>query len=96
MLVKYQIPNSAIASGSVIITAIRNYETKFQSRLLYCIGDRVVTTYKNEEGIVKELSPLHTTILLDSGKELRFLKNSILSGTVAIAKIIQKKEKANQ
>jgi small-conductance mechanosensitive channel len=87
------IPNSAIASGSVIITAIRNYEAKFQSRLPYSIGDRVVTRYKNEEGIVKELSPLHTTILLDSGKEVMFLNNSILSGTVAIAKIIQKKKR---
>lgn len=85
------IPNSAIASGTVIITAIHKYEAKSQSRLPYSIGDRVVTSYKNEEGIVKELTPLHTTILLDSEKELTFLNNSILSGTVAIAKITQTK-----
>jgi small-conductance mechanosensitive channel len=84
------VPNSAIASGSVIITAIHKYESKSQSRLPYSIGDRVVTSYMNEEGIVKELTPLHTTILLDSGKELTFLNNSIFYGTVAIAKITQK------
>jgi small-conductance mechanosensitive channel len=97
------IPNSAIASGTVIITAIHRYEAKSESRLPYAIGDRVVTTYMNEEGIVKELTPLHTTILLDSGKELTFLNNSILSGIVAIAKItqpqktfVQKREKAEE
>ena len=86
------IPNSAIASGGVIITAIHKYEATSQSRLPYSIGDRVVTSYKNEEGIVKELTPLHTTILLDSGKELTFLNNSILYGNVAIAKITQNKK----
>jgi small-conductance mechanosensitive channel len=85
------IPNSAIASGSVIITAVHRQEAKYQSRLPYSRGDRVVTTYMNEEGTVKELAPLHTTILLDSGKELTFLNNSILSGTIAVAKITQTK-----
>jgi small-conductance mechanosensitive channel len=86
------IPNSAIASGAVIITAVHKYEAKSESRLPYSIGDRVVTSYMNEEGTVKELTPLHTIILLDSGKELTFLNNSILSGTVAIAKITQTKK----
>jgi len=86
------IPNSAIASGVVTITAVHKYEAKFESRLPYALGDRVVTSYMNEEGVVKELNPLHTTILLDSGKELTFLNNSILSGTVAIAKITQTKK----
>ena len=86
------IPNSAIASGAVIITAIHKYEAKSESRLPYVIEDRVVTTYMKGEGTVKELTPLHTTILLDSGKELTFLNNSILSGTVAIAKITQTKK----
>lgn len=85
------IPNSAIASGSVIITAVHKQEAKYQSRLPYSGGDRVVTTYMNEEGTVKELTPLHTTIRLDSGKELTFLNNSILSGTIAVAKITQTK-----
>jgi small-conductance mechanosensitive channel len=85
------IPNSAIASGTVIVTTVHKYEAKSQSRLPYSTGDRVVTTYMNEEGIVKELTPLHTTVLLDSGKELAFLNNSVLSGAVAIARVIQTK-----
>jgi len=95
------IPNSAIASGAVIMVALHKHEVKSLSRLPYAIGDRVVTTYMNEEGVVKELTPLHTVIALDSEKELTFLNNSVLSGTVAIAKIaqtkgvqLQKKEKA--
>jgi len=85
------IPNSAIASGTVIVTTVHKYEAKSQSRLPYSTGDRVITTYMNEEGLVKELTPLHTTILLDSGKELTFLNNSVLSGAVAIARVTQTK-----
>jgi small-conductance mechanosensitive channel len=85
------IPNSAIASGAVIMIAIHKHEAKSLSRLPYAIGDRVVSTYMNEEGVVKELTPLHTVVALDSGKELTFLNNSVLSGTVAIAKIAQTK-----
>jgi small-conductance mechanosensitive channel len=86
------IPNSAIASGVVTITAVHKHEAKSPTRLPYTVGDRVVTLYKNEEGVVKELTPLHTTVLLDSEKEITFLNNSILSGTVAIAKITQTKQ----
>jgi small-conductance mechanosensitive channel len=85
------IPNSAIASGTVIMIAIHKHEAKSLSRLPYAIGDRVVSTYMNEEGVVKELTPFHTVIALDSGKELTFLNNSVLSGTVAIAKIAKTK-----
>jgi small-conductance mechanosensitive channel len=95
------IPNSAIASGAVIMVSVHKHEVKSFSRLPYAIGDRVVSTYMNEEGVVKELTPLHTVIALDSGKELTFLNNSVISGAVAIAKIAQtknlqpkKKEKA--
>jgi small-conductance mechanosensitive channel len=87
------IPNSAIASGAVIVTAIHKYDAKSQSRLPYSVGDKVVTTYMNEEGIVKELTPLHTVILLYSGRELTFLNNSVLSGAVAVAKVTQTREK---
>jgi len=83
------IPNSAIASGTVIVTVIHKYEAKSQGRLPYATGDRVITTYMNEEGTVKELTPLHTVILLDSGKEISFLNNSVLSGAVAVAKVAQ-------
>ena len=84
------IPNSAIASGGIIITAVRKYEEPLkEGRLHYDLGDRVITSYVNEQGIVKKLTPLQTVILLDSGKEITFLNNSVLSGAVPIAKITQ-------
>lgn len=85
------IPNSAIASGAVIMVTIHKHESKSLSRLPYAIGDRVISMYMNEEGVVRELTPLHTVIVLDSGRELTFLNNSVLSGAVAIAKIAQAK-----
>jgi small-conductance mechanosensitive channel len=87
------LPNSAIASGAVVITAVHKYEAKSLSRLPYSTGDRVVTTFMNEQGVVKELTPLHTTIGLDSGKELTFLNNSVLSGSVAVARVNQGRDK---
>ncbi len=85
------IPNSAVASGGVIITSVRSPEEICQeTRLPYVVGDRVVTSYRNEEGIVKEITGFHTTVLLDSGKEIIFLNNSVLIGAVPIAKITQK------
>lgn len=83
------IPNSAIASGGVIITAIHENETLKQSRLHYLVGDRVVTSFMNEQGTVKEITAFYTVILLDSGKEISLLNNSILSGGVVVAKITQ-------
>jgi small-conductance mechanosensitive channel len=81
------IPNTAIIQGSLIVTKIPNDEAVPQTRLPYSLGDRVYTTYMNEEGVVKELTPFHTKILLDSGKELTFLNNTVLTGSVAVAKI---------
>ncbi|MCW4028566.1 MAG: mechanosensitive ion channel family protein [Candidatus Bathyarchaeota archaeon] len=81
------IPNSAIANGGVIVTAVRKPEPQQETRLHYTVGDRVITSYRNEEGIVKEVTAYHTIIQLDSGKEIEFLNTSVLSGTVAIAKI---------
>jgi hypothetical protein len=43
----------------------------------------------NEQGIVKEVTLLQTVVLLDSGKEITFLNNIVLSGSVSIAKITQ-------
>ena len=84
------IPNSAIASGGIIITAVRKYEEPLKGgRLHYAVGDRVITSYMNEQGIVKEVTPLQTVVHLDSGKEITFLNNSVLSGAVSIAKITQ-------
>ena len=84
------IPNSAIASGGIIITAVRRYEQPLkEGRLHYAVGNRVITSFMNEQGIVKEVTLLQTVVLLDSGKEITFLNNSVLSGSVSIAKITQ-------
>jgi small-conductance mechanosensitive channel len=81
------IPNTAIVQGGVIITTFPAQDTSVRGRLPYSLGDRIYTTYMNQEGLVKELTPFHTRILLDSGKELTFLNSSVLTGTVAVAKI---------
>jgi len=84
------IPNSAIASGGIVITAVRKYPVPLKTgRLHYAVGDRVITSYNNEQGVVKELTSLQTVVHLDSGKEITFLNNSVLSGSVAIATITQ-------
>jgi small-conductance mechanosensitive channel len=80
------IPNTAIVQGSVIVTKIPG-EAALPSRLPYSLGDRVFTTYMSAEGVVKEITPFYTKILLDSGKELTFLNTSVLLGSVAVAKI---------
>jgi len=87
------IPNSAIASGSVIMLSVHKHESKLISRLPYGVGDRVVSTYMSGEGVVREMTPVHTVVLLDSGRELTFLNNSVLAGSVAIAKIVQTKSR---
>jgi small-conductance mechanosensitive channel len=86
------IPNSAIANGGVIITAVRKPEVALESRLHYVVGDRIITSFRNEEGSVTEISAFNTTILLDSGKEITYLNNSILIGAVVIAKVTQPKQ----
>jgi len=83
------LPNSAIASGGVIVTAVREYQPSKGSRLPYNLGDRVITSYMNEQGVVKEITALRTVISLDSGKEITFLNTSVLSGGVPVAKITQ-------
>jgi small-conductance mechanosensitive channel len=90
------IPNSAIASGAVIITRIHSRESLSQSRLPYAQGDRVVTTYMAGEGTVTEITPIHTRVLLDSGRELLFLNSSVLAGSVAVGKITQPNLAAGQ
>lgn len=88
------IPNSAIASGSVIMVAVHKHEVASPvQRLPYCVGDRVVSTYMSGEGVVKKLTPIQTVVLLDSGRELTFLNNSVLAGSVAVAKVVEKKDK---
>jgi small-conductance mechanosensitive channel len=41
----------------------------------------------NAEGTVRELTPLYTKILLDSGREVTFLNSSVLTGLVAVARV---------
>jgi len=82
------IPNSAIASGAVIVTSVRKYDEPLKTgRLHYAVGDRVITSFMNEQGIIKEVTLLQTVVQLNSGKEITFLNNSVLSGSVSIAKI---------
>jgi hypothetical protein len=56
------------------------------------VGDRVFTTFLNAEGVVVSLDPIHTRIRLDSGRELLFLNNSVLSGSVAVARVYEEKQ----
>jgi len=81
------IPNTAIVQGGVIVTKVPANETVTQGRLPYSVGDRVYTTYMNAEGTVRELTPLYTKILLDSGREVTFLNSSVLTGLVAVARV---------
>jgi small-conductance mechanosensitive channel len=81
------IPNSAIMQGGVIVTSFSSHETDNVGRLPYARGDRVFTTYMSQEGVVTELTSFYTRILLDSGRELTFLNTSVLTGTVAVARI---------
>jgi small-conductance mechanosensitive channel len=87
------IPNTAIMQGGVIVTSFSKQQTDSAGRLPYELGDRVYTTYMNQEGVVTELQPFYTRILLDSGKELTFLNNSVLTGNVAVARIREKPKK---
>jgi small-conductance mechanosensitive channel len=82
------IPNTAIIQGGVIVTTFPA-EAVARGRLPYALDDRIYTTYMNQEGVVKELTPFYTKILLDSGRELTFLNSSVLTGSVAVAKISQ-------
>lgn len=84
------IPNSAVASGGVIITVLHEYPNLKGGRLHYGVGDRVLTSYNNEQGIIAEITALNTTIQLDSGKQITFLNNMVLSGAMIIAKITLK------
>lgn len=87
------IPNTAIMQGGVIVTSFSKQDVGTVSRLPYELGDRIYTTYMNQEGVVTELKPFYTRVLLDSGKELTFLNNSVMTGNVAIARVRKKLEK---
>jgi small-conductance mechanosensitive channel len=84
------IPNTAIMQGGVIITSFSGHEADVVVRLPYDPGDRIYTTYLNQEGVVTELTSFYTKILLDSSKELTFLNTSVLTGNVAVARVCEK------
>jgi small-conductance mechanosensitive channel len=82
------VPNTAVIQGSVMITRFHALNNDvLANRLPYEKGDRVYTTYMNAIGTVEDVDPIHTRIKLDSGMELSFMNNSVLSGTIAVAKI---------
>jgi small-conductance mechanosensitive channel len=81
------IPNSAISSGTIVITKVQKYENSLQNRLPYVVGDRVVTTYMASEGTVTLITALRTVIQLETGREITLLNSSILSGAVGVARI---------
>jgi len=89
------IPNTAISQGSVVVTRFSQLDEGVSTNMLpYSVGDRVFTTFLNAEGVVVSLDPIHTRIRLDSGRELLFLNNGILQGSVAVAKIAGDKASA--
>ncbi|HMA06170.1 MAG TPA: mechanosensitive ion channel domain-containing protein [Methanomicrobiales archaeon] len=83
--------NSGIASGLVVVTKIHSHEMAAHGKLPYSEGDRIVINYVEGEGTVTEITPFHTTLLLDSGEELAFLNSSVLTGEVAVARITRRK-----
>jgi small-conductance mechanosensitive channel len=87
------IPNSAIMQGGVIVTSFSDNGVDLVGRLPYASGDRIYTTYLNQEGVVIELTPFYTKILLDSSKELTFLNTSVLTGNIAVARVCEKQKK---
>jgi small-conductance mechanosensitive channel len=87
------IPNSAIMQGGVIVTTFGSHKTGTLDRIPYSLGDRIFTTYMNQEGVVTELTSFYTKILLDSGRELTFLNTSVLMGNVAVARVCDKSTK---
>lgn len=83
------VPNTAISQGGVIVTRFPDQQDgSTLNRLPYVKGDRIYTTYMNAEGVVEELDSIHTLIKLDSGMELSFLNNSVLMGSIAVARIV--------
>ena len=86
------IPNTAIMEGSVIVTSFDD-TTDVVGRLPYVMGDRIYSTYLNEEGVVTEITPFKTRIVLESGRELTFLNTSVLTGSIAVARISNQQKK---
>ena len=78
------VPNTAIISGAVTLTKVPPISVT-TSRLPFTMGDRVYTSYVGGEGMVKGISSLYTTVLLDGGREVRIPNNGIMTGAINIA-----------
>ena len=81
------IPNAAVIQGSVTVTRLPAAGSELASRLHYSVGDRIYTNYIGGEGTVTEISPFHTKVHLDSGRDASIPNNGIFAGTVQIAKV---------
>jgi small-conductance mechanosensitive channel len=79
------IPNSAIITGSITISKLPLGDSGFGTRLHYSVGDRVYTSYTASEGIVTEITPFYTKVLLDTGREAAIPNSGIFSGMVHVA-----------
>ena len=86
------IPNNAIMQGLVKLTRLTTNRGVPSLSLPYSLGDRVYTTYIEGEGVVTEITSYHTKISLDSDKEIWIPNNSVLTGTVHIARIVGSKD----
>jgi small-conductance mechanosensitive channel len=81
------IPNSAIVQGSVSLSKLTSDGAELASRLHYSVGDRVYTTYIGGEGVVAEITPFHTKVILDSNREAVIPNTAVFSGSVQIARV---------
>jgi small-conductance mechanosensitive channel len=88
------IPNAAIIQGSAVVSKLSTDDSSLSTRLHYSVGDKIYTSYISGEGTVVEITPLHTKIHLDSGRDARIPNNSIFSGAVQIATVSASKSGA--
>ena len=88
------IPNAAIMQGTVLVTSYHDTPgTPDMTRFPFKSGDRVYTADFHQEGLITDLTPLHTTILLDSGNEVTYLNTTIMTGHATVVKIQPIKQK---
>ena len=81
------IPNSAITNGTVTISKLSPTGVTQANQLRFAVGDRIYTSYTASEGIITEITPFYTKVLLDSGREAAIPNSGIYSGMVHVAVI---------
>jgi small-conductance mechanosensitive channel len=86
------IPNSAIIQGTVSIAKLPSTPS-VETRFMYVVGERIYTNYGGGgEGVVTEVTPFHTRVMLDSGRESTIPNGSIFAGTVHVARVKENSE----